>query len=202
VQNFIIEFINQFGYLAIGLLIAVENIFPPIPSEVILTLGGFMTVYAGLNFWLVVLSATIGSLTGAVILYNVGRLITPESLRKLLFGNLGRVLRLKMADIHRASHWFATQGTWTVFFCRFIPILRSLISIPAGAAKMHRVIFLVLTALGSMIWNAILVWLGALAGESWANNLQLINTYSRLIWVLIGLAGLIFLLYRLYSQRK
>lgn len=201
-ESVIIDLIQRFGYLAIGLLIAVENIFPPIPSEVILTLGGFLTVQAGLDYWLVVVSATLGSLIGAIILYNVGRLIRPESLRKLLSSGWGRVLRLSMADLHRASHWFATKGTWTVFFCRFIPILRSLISIPAGAAKMRQGLFLMLTALGSAIWNALLVWLGALTGEAWQDILPLIKSYSLFIWFFIGLAGLILISYHFWSRRK
>ena len=134
-QDWIIQMMDQFGYWGIGGLIAIENIFPPIPSEVILTFGGFMTTYTSLNVWLVILAATLGSLVGAIILYGIGRIISPKRLEKILAGRLGKILRLKPEDIGKAEAWFQKRGKLTVFFCRFIPIVRSLISLPAGMAK-------------------------------------------------------------------
>jgi len=185
-QNFIIEIMNQFGYLGVGLLIAFENIFPPIPSEVILTFGGFMTTCSKMNVWLVILSATIGSVTGALFLYSIGRLISQEYLLKLFSGKIGRALHLKPTDISLAGRWFAQRGNMTVFLCRFIPILRSLISIPAGTAKMNLGVFLVLTTLGTAIWNTVLVWLGVIAGESWGSVVNYIGTYSIITLAVFG----------------
>ncbi len=177
-QDWIIGIINQYGYFGIALLIAVENIFPPIPSEVILTFSGFMTTVTDLKIWGVVLSATIGSVLGAVVLYSVGRLMSPQRLEHLLGGKLGRVLHLKREDVHRAGAWFARRGKLTVFFCRFIPVVRSLISIPAGMAKMRMGMFLLLTALGTFLWNVVLVYLGAFFGSSWETVVRYVDTYS------------------------
>src|SRR5574344_1410256 len=122
-QDWIIDIMNHFGYLGIAILIAVENIFPPIPSEVILTFGGFMTTYSYMNLWGVVLFATVGSVVGAVVLYSVGRLLTPERLSGLI-DKVQPILRIKIKDVKKAEGWFNKRGNFTVFFCRFIPIVR------------------------------------------------------------------------------
>ncbi|HNY20876.1 MAG TPA: DedA family protein [Treponemataceae bacterium] len=181
---------GQFGYAGIALLIAIENIFPPIPSEVILTFGGFMTTYTTMNVWLVILSATVGSVIGAIALYAVGRLLNPERLQRWVRGRIGRFLHFKAEDISRADHWFQSKGKSTVFFCRFIPIVRSLISIPAGMAGMGMVDFLLLTAAGSAIWNLVLVWLGVFAGGAWAHIAGYMDIYSKIALVVLTLAFL------------
>lgn len=187
-QEWIIEVINQFGYWGIMILIAVENIFPPIPSEVILTFGGFITTYTELKVWGVVIFATIGSLIGAIVLYGVGRLLKPERLELWLSGKWAKRLRFKKEDVDKAVSWFHKQGNVTVFFCRFIPIVRSLISIPAGIAKMNMVSFLVLTTIGTFIWNIVLVNLGAFAGESWEKIVEYMDTYSSVALILFAIA--------------
>jgi len=166
-EGLITELVGRFGYGGILLLIAVENLFPPIPSEVILTFGGFLTTYTSLTPPGVVTSATAGSVLGAVILYGTGRLLAPERLRALLRGRAGRVLKLEEADVQKASDWFTAHGWPSVFYCRCVPILRSLISIPAGMAGMAWPPFLLLTGAGSLIWNVLLVGLGAFAGQNW-----------------------------------
>lgn len=186
-QDFVIEIMNQFGYLGIGVLIAIENIFPPIPSEVILTFGGFMTTYSDMNVWIVILSSTVGAVIGALILYSIGRLVTPEHLKNLVSGKVGKALHLQTSDISKAGKWFLQKGNLAVFFCRFVPIVRSLISIPAGTAKMNLGVFLVLTTLGTTIWNTVLVWLGVFAGKSWEKIVQYMNTYSIIALVVMGL---------------
>ena len=131
-EHFIIEIMNQWGYLGILFLIAFENIFPPIPSEVILTFGGFLTVSTKMTIPLVILFSTIGSIIGALVLYYIGYVLNPERLEKIVDGRIGKILFLKNSDIKKAEDWFQKRGPFTVFFCRFIPIVRSLISIPAG----------------------------------------------------------------------
>ena len=106
-QDIMINIMNQFGYLGIALLIAIENIFPPIPSEVILTFGGFMTTISDMKIWGVILSATIGSVLGAVVLYSLGRWLNPQRLEHWLDGRFGRILHLKKEDVQRAGKWFA-----------------------------------------------------------------------------------------------
>lgn len=189
-QETIVNIVNQFGYLGVGGLIAIENVFPPIPSEVILTFAGFMTIYSNMNVWLVIFSATVGAVVGALILYSIGWLVKPSQLERLLSGRLGKILRLEPADVQKAISWFNRKGYLTVFFCRFIPIVRSLISIPAGTARMNLVTFLLLTTLGTAIWNTVLVWLGVLAGESWKIVVEYFDTYSTVTLVVIGIVGL------------
>jgi membrane protein DedA with SNARE-associated domain len=196
-QDWIIQIVNQFGYVGILLLIAVENIFPPIPSEVILTFGGFMTTYTSMNIWGVILFATVGSVLGAIVLYGVGRWLTPEKLQRWLDSQWGKLLHLKKKDVTRAVGWFSRRGKSTVFFCRFIPIVRSLISIPAGIARMNMVNFLTLTTFGTLIWNAVLVYLGAFTGASWVRIIDYTNTYSTfavgVLGILAVISGVIFL---------
>ena len=153
---------DAYGYLGIALLILVENLFPPIPSEVILTFGGFMTTYTKMNIIGVVLSSTVGSVFGAILLYQIGHLVPREKLESLLEGRIGKILHFKPEDVGSAMEWFDSKGNYTVLFCRFIPIVRSLISIPAGMAHMNLGTFLSLTTIGSFIWNLVLVTLGAI----------------------------------------
>lgn len=179
-QEMIIEIMNQFGYFGVAFLIMIENIFPPIPSEVILTFGGFMTTYTELGVWGVVIAATIGSVLGAVVLYYIGYVLSVDRLETMISGKLGKILRLKKGDIRKAESWFMKRGYATIFFCRFIPLIRSLISIPAGSAKMKFPNFLLLTTLGTLIWNVVLVFLGRTLGDNWESIAQILDNYSNI----------------------
>ena len=200
-QEWIINTMNQFGYAGIALLIAIENIFPPIPSEVILTFGGFMTTKSNLNIWLVLLSATTGSTAGAMVLYYIGRLVTPERLGWFI-DRWGFLLKLKTQDIIKAENWFNRHGSLTVFFCRFIPIVRSLISLPAGMAEMKISKFLLFTVSGTAIWNVVLINLGAFAGEKWNIIADYINTYSYVVFILLAFAGVGIIIWLLYKNSR
>ena len=189
-QNWIITIMNRFGYLGVAGLIGLENIFPPIPSEVILTFGGFMTTCTDLTFTGVVVSSTIGSLIGAILLYGIGWILSYDKLCRILSGKTGKILHLYPEDIDKAVSWFDKRGNYTVFFCRFIPIVRSLISIPAGCAKMKMLTFLLLTTAGSFIWNTVLVYLGALAGKSWSKIAGYMDTYSTIVLSILIIAVL------------
>lgn len=185
VQAWILEIMNTFGYLGIALLIMIENIFPPIPSEVILTFGGFLTTYTHLTVFGVVLTSTIGSVAGAIILYYVGRLLSKERLEKLVAGKVGKILRFKQEDIDKAMNRFERSGNSTVLVCRCVPIVRSLISIPAGMTKMPMGRFLLLTTIGSSVWNMILVNLGAFFGASWEKILFYMDHYSNIVLIVL-----------------
>ncbi len=203
-EDWIVGVMNQYGFWAILILIAVENTFPPIPSEIILTFGGFMTISANMTIAQAVLASTLGSLAGAVILYGVGRLLSCERLEKWQGGRLGRILRFKRGDVMKAREKFAKRGGASVFLCRMVPVVRSLISIPAGMAKMNMGKFLLLTAAGSVIWNTLLVCLGAAAGEAWPGIVEFMNAYTTMAVILIaaGTALGLFLLYkRKWSKR-
>ncbi|HIT66162.1 MAG TPA: DedA family protein [Candidatus Merdisoma merdipullorum] len=188
---------EQYGYPGILFLIALENIFPPIPSEVILTFGGFLTTYTSLGVPGVVLAATLGSLAGAAVLYGAGALLNKERLKKLAAGRAGKLLGLKPEDVEKADAWFQKKGRRAVFFCRCVPVVRSLISIPAGMSRMELPQFFLYTTAGSLIWNILLVSLGALMGESWRYIAYLAGEYSHVMLIVLGISlisGLIWLL--------
>lgn len=190
-QEFVIQVMDSFGYAGIFFLILIENLFPPIPSEVILTFGGFMTTYTALKVSGVIAASTLGSVLGAVFLYGVGRLIPAQKLRGFLEGKWGKRLQVQTEDVEDASGWFDKKGKSTVFFCRFIPIIRSLISIPAGMARMSLLPFLLLTFAGSLGWNTALISAGAVAGASWERVLLLLQRYSDAALLAAGIAGLL-----------
>lgn len=187
-ETWITGIMADFGYIGIFLLIMVENLFPPIPSEIILTFGGFMTTVSSLNVVMVIIVATLGSVVGAILLYKVASYFGKERLTKIVL-KYGRILRLKESDIERAESFFLKYGSWAVFLCRMIPLIRSLISIPAGMTKMKMSRFLVLTTAGSLLWNTVLIGLGALLGESWNEIVVFMDSFSTIIYSII--AGLL-----------
>lgn len=194
-ETLIISLMNKFGYFAIFFLIAIENVFPPIPSEVILTFGGFMTTYSKMNLYLVTLFATLGSIVGAIVLYYVGKILNKERLKKLVNSKVGKVLCLKEEDIEKADSWFDNKGYKTVFFCRFVPIVRSLISIPAGMSEMPICKFLLYTTFGSLIWNFVLVFLGSKVGSNFHEIVNIINKYSYITLTILLILGIVFIVY-------
>src|SRR6185312_7808183 len=119
------QVMEHYGYFGILFLIALENIFPPIPSELILTFGGFMTTQTSLNISGVILFSTIGSSLGAVILYGIGAILNIHKLERIV-DKWGHLIRLTKKDVRKADAWFEKYGVWTIFFCRFIPLIRSL----------------------------------------------------------------------------
>ena len=203
-EEFILSMMNQFGYIGVFLLIAIENIFPPIPSEVILLFGGFMTTYSELNIIVMIIFATLGSLLGAIVLYYIGKILNKERLKKIVSGKIGKILRLKNSDIDKADEWFDTKGNKTVFFCRFIPIVRSLISIPAGMSEMPMVKFLLYTILGSLIWNTVLIVIGSIVGENWQSILNIFDTYSHIVLILLIIIFVVgvYLFYHAKNKKK
>lgn len=203
-QEFIINIMNSYGYIGVFLLILLENIFPPIPSELILLFGGFMTTYTKLNIIGMIISSTLGSLIGALLLYKIGTIFSKEKLKILISGKLGRVLKLKNSDIDNANKWFTNEGKKTVFFGRFIPLIRSIISIPAGINKMNISKFITYTLLGSVIWNLVLIILGHIVGKNWKAILKIFKLYSRfsLLFLFILLIILITKLYKNKSKEK
>ena len=201
-QEIIISIMNQFGYLGILLLIMIENVFPPIPSEIILCFGGFMTTSTKLTIVGVIISATIGSVLGAIILYFIGKILNKERLIKIVSGKVGKILRLKEKDIEMADKWFDTKGAKTVFICRFIPIVRSLISIPAGMSEMPFPKFLILTTLGTAIWNTVLTILGSIMGENWSKIVEIIDKYANITLIILIIVFVIGVTYFYYKRAK
>lgn len=186
-ENWITEIMDGYGYAGIFLLIALENLFPPIPSEVILTFGGFMTTASDLTILGVIAVSTAGSVAGAICLYGIGRLLSASRLEAIVT-RYGKILRLKPEDIRKAERWFEKHGYWAVLFGRLVPLIRSLISIPAGSTSMRFLPFLLLTTLGSLIWNSVLVYIGAAVGASWETIVGYMDIYSNVVYVLLALA--------------
>lgn len=185
-ETWITSIMADFGYIGIFVLIMVENLFPPIPSEIILTFGGFMTTVTSLNVVIVIIVATLGSVVGAILLYKVASYFGKERLTKIVL-KYGRILRLKESDIERAESFFLKYGSWAVFLCRMIPLIRSLISIPAGMTKMKMSRFLILTTAGSLLWNTVLIGLGAVLGESWNEIVVFMDSFSTIIYSVIAI---------------
>ncbi|QWU24358.1 putative membrane protein [Listeria monocytogenes] len=185
-ETWITSIMADFGYIGIFVLIMVENLFPPIPSEIILTFGGFMTTVTSLNIVMVIIVATLGSVVGAILLYKVASYFGKERLTKIVL-KYGRILRLKESDIERAESFFLKYGSWAVFLCRMIPLIRSLISIPAGMTKMKMSRFLILTTAGSLLWNTVLIGLGAVLGESWNEIVVFMDSFSTIIYSVIAI---------------
>ena len=202
-QQFILEFIGEYGSFAVFLLILIENLFPPIPSEVILTFGGFMTTCTRMTAAEVIAASTLGSLAGAVFLYFAGYLIPDSLFKKLLSGPVGRTLKFRPEDVELAKGWFLKKGQKAVFFCRLVPIVRSLISIPAGLSGMAFGPFLLYTAAGSLIWNTVLVFAGRIAGNSWEAVSGAMGAYSDIFLMALG-AGMLFavFLHNICRKRK
>ena len=162
-QAFVLSFVAQYGYLALSALIFLENVFPPIPSEAILPAAGFMSSIGSLWLPVAILAATIGSLLGAYVLYGVGRVLSQERLERLMGTKPLGMLGFEPGDVSSAIGWFKKHG----LVCRCIPIVRSLISIPAGISGMGVMRFSAYTFLGSLVWNTILCTVGYVAGSAW-----------------------------------
>lgn len=181
----LIFFINHYGYKAIFILITIENLFPPIPCELILTFSGFLTTYTNLKALGIIIVSSLGSFIGALILYGLGFLIKQESLFKLLLK-----LHFNLDQINKSFSYFNTYGNIIIFIARLIPIIRSIISIPAGIIKMNFFTFSLYTLLGSLIWNSILVYLGVLLGNNWQMITKYLNWYLIIVIIIIVLVYL------------
>lgn len=183
---------ESLGAVGAGIAIALENLFPPLPSEVILPLAGFTASKGSLNIIAVLVWTTVGSVVGALALYAVGALLGRD--RTIALAN--RIPLVKASDIEKTEQWFAKHGTKAVFFGRMIPIFRSMISVPAGVERMPLPVFLGLTTLGSAIWNSIFVFAGYGLGARWQEVTDIVSMYSKGVLGVVALALVIFLAFR------
>lgn len=174
--GFVEEVVRSFGLSGVAALMLLENLFPPIPSELVLPLAGFFVSRGELGFAGALLAATAGSLVGAFVLYGIGRFGgRPLVLR------YGRLLRVKESDLDRADGWFDRYGAWVVLLGRLVPGIRSLVSIPAGMSEMPLVRFSMLTASGSFLWNSLLIGAGWYLGQNWQRVGALVGPVSNVI---------------------
>lgn len=202
ISEWVLIIMAKFGYLGIIFAMFAENVFPPIPSEVIMPAAGFAVARGDLNLILVILAGTLGSVLGALPLYYLGSVFNKE--RLIVFTKkYGKYVFVKPDDVQSSNDWFNKHGNKAVFFGRMMPGIRSLISIPAGMNKMPMLSFLTLTALGSSIWTTLLT----LAGYHFGKNYVLIETmlapYSK-VFLLLAVIIVIgwFIKRRLSSQHN
>lgn len=187
------DLMDALGAPGAGLAIALENLFPPLPSEVILPLAGFAASSGRMGLVAVLLWTTAGSVIGALALYGVGALLG----RDRTVAIAGKLPLVKVSDIEKTEAWFLRHGTKAVFFGRMIPIFRSLISVPAGVERMRLPVFLALTTLGSAIWNTVFVLAGYALGDNWSQASGIASTYSKVILAAAALALAVFVVLRL-----
>lgn len=159
-----------------------------------------MTTTSSLSILGIIISVTAGSVIGSIVLYIMGLQLDVARLERIVY-RWGHILRITTNDIQKADVWFGKYGYWTVFFCRFIPLIRSLISIPAGMSNMHLGIFLLLTTLGTLIWNIVLVYLGASVGASWEGIVEYMELYSKIVYIIL-FSLLITLIYIFIGRRR
>ncbi|QNP63124.1 DedA family protein [Streptomyces genisteinicus] len=183
---------DALGAPGAGIAIALENLFPPIPSEVILPMAGFAASQGQMSLVAALLWTTAGSVVGALALYGVGALLG----RERTIAIAGKLPLVKTRDIERTEAWFVKHGPKAVFFGRMIPVFRSLISVPAGVERMSLPLFTLLTTLGSALWNTVFVLAGYALGERWEDVTGYVSTYSKVVVGVAVLAVVVFLVVR------
>ena len=171
------------GEWGVGLLVALETVFPPLPSEVILPLAGFLTSQGSISFPLVLVTSTLGAWLGALLLYGLGaRLGLERSIR-----GLSKLPLVDRNDFERAAAWFGRHGRSSIFFGRLVPGVRSLISLPAGAARMPLPVFSLFTLAGSGLWNTLLLGAGAALGSRYGTVQRYADVLNYLVWAVVVL---------------
>ena len=199
-EHIITEFISKWGYLAITILVLLENILPFIPSEIILTFAGLLSTKSDLSLPMLFVISTVASFVGLLVLYYISRLVSEERLYRFV-DKYGKWIKLKGKDVARANNWFKRYGEVAVFVCRFVPVLRVLITIPAGINRMNVVKFVVLSLIGTTIWNFALIYLGSLLSDSWDVLMNGIHTYSYVMYVLLAVV-IVYIIYRFVKRKR
>ncbi len=178
--SFAVNIIAALGYTGVFLLMLLESTAVPIPAEVVMPFAGFLAVSGRFNLWIVILVAGLGSVAGTLLSYALGRYGGEPLLHRY-----GRYLLLETEDLRRTERWFARRGDTTVFFARFIPVVRHLIGIPAGIGKMRLRTLCIYTFLGASIWNGFLAGLGYFLGQHWGEVRQYSEPFSYAVAALL-----------------
>ncbi|MBD1906857.1 DedA family protein [Funiculus sociatus GB2-A5] len=183
---------QSLGYVGIGLLMFLENLFPPIPSELIMPLAGFTVAKGNMNFVLAVTAGVIGTMLGALPWYYVGKLVGEENLKRLA-NKYGKWIGLSSKDIDKADNWFDKHGGKAVFYGRLVPGVRTLISLPAGISGMPLVPFLLYSTLGTTLWVGLLTYAGYALGDNYELVEQYLGPVSKIVFVVLVVAFVIWL---------
>lgn len=197
VTDWAVNLMETIGAPGAGLAIALENLFPPLPSEVILPLAGFTASRGNFSLFEAILWTTLGSVVGAYALYALGAWLGRDRMRRLV----SKVPLIDLEDVDRVEAWFERHGYRAVFFGRMIPLFRSLVSIPAGIERMPLGKFLLLTTAGSLIWNTIFVMAGFYLGENWHIVEQYANTFQKIVIVAVALFAVYFVVTKVRKHR-
>ena len=194
------DVIEQLGYLGVALLVVLENVFPPIPSEIVLPFAGFVAQQGSDSVVLMILAATVGSVIGALIMYWIAAIIGDERLHAFT-RRFGKWVQIREADLTRAEEWFDRHAMSAVLVGRCVPLIRSVVSIPAGFRRMKLIPYIAYTFLGSLVWNIALVGAGAVLGENWERVEPVVATFQWIVIVII-LAGIARLAYVVVQRRR
>ncbi len=197
------DIIQAMGYWGLGLVMFLENVFPPIPSEAVLPMAGWLAFEkeGGFTLWGVTLVGAIGSVSGALVFYGLGYWFGEQRVR-VLVRRYGKWLLLTEADFDTALEWFARYGEVVIFFGRMVPIVRSLVSIPAGIASMNLGLFNLYTAIGTALWSFLLSLAGYILGKNWGLVMEWISKYEKVVIVLAVAVMVIFVVSRLRQRQQ
>lgn len=189
------------GYPGLALIMVLENVFPPIPSEMVLPFAGSLVHEGQLNLFAVLLSSTLGATLGTGFFYYLGYRLG-EARTRILIGRYGRWLLLDEAELDRSLRLFRRHDRSIIFFARFLPGVRTLISLPAGIARMRVSSFLLFTVLGTLAWNALLIGAGVILGRQWERILDVVDRFETLFWLLIVALLAYFVVTRVRALRQ
>lgn len=198
ISEWVLIIMEQFGLLGVTVMMFLENVFPPIPSELIMPAAGFAAAMGKMNLVLVIIAGTLGSVLGALPLYYLGTVFDEKRLFSLA-KKYGKYVLVKPSDVTNAQDWFHKYGKTVIFFGRMIPAIRSLISIPAGMARMPMLPFLVLTAIGSAIWTTILAYAGYILGANYEQVEAFIEPISKIVVIVVLCIGAVIAFIRIKS---
>ena len=194
------DVIEQLGYLGVALLVVLENVFPPIPSEIVLPFAGFVAQRGSDSVVLMILAATVGSVIGALIMYWIAAVIGDERLHAFT-RKFGKWVQIREADLTRAEEWFDRHAVSAVLVGRCVPLIRSVVSIPAGFRRMKLIPYIAYTFLGSLVWNIALVGAGAILGENWERVEPVVAAFQWIVIVLV-VAAVARLVYTFFRRRR
>ena len=197
IAGWAVDVMDALGAPGAAVIVALENVFPPIPSEVILPLAGFAAGQGRFSLLSAIVWTTVGSLVGALVAYGLGWWLGADRVRALF----RRTPLLKVEDFEKTEGWFARHGVASVFFGRMVPVVRSLISVPAGIERMNLPLFVLLTTLGSLLWNSIFVVAGYLLGAQWHRIEAVAGWFSNAVVGLIAVVLVVFLGRRAWQAR-
>lgn len=200
-SEWITNTMNSLGYLGIGLLMFLENLFPPIPSELIMPLAGFTVSQNKMNFVLVVAAGVLGTMLGALPWYYAGKILGEQRLRGLA-DRYGKWVALSGKDIDKANYWFNKHGAKAVFFCRLVPGVRTVISLPAGISDMSIATFLIYSTAGTTLWVLLLTTLGYVLGDHYELVDEYLGPVSKIVFLGLIIAFVVWVVRRKQKKSK